>query len=461
MAAFGTGVNPALGRIDYTPYLQGSVQGSAAIGQGIANLGQGIGAAIKEYSQNKEMRDLLTQNNETQAQKALAISEAFKKNPQLFGNVQPFSDKTLQDLKNMPNMSMGKLKALNADLNASVTKYEPIIAEYENQAREAQAYRAATSSVVPPQNAVSAYIAAGGRSPQQFAKTQADIENQRAQSLLYRAQAGSAGQPKEKDMSQYDTVYSNMVNAWSAENDGKTPTPQVLADIARRASETVSGKAVGQEMQAQIIPFYLKQGENYAENAKAASDAIPGMEKTIEILSGNKDLTGFGAELKNNVRSIAKSFGFPVDEEALKNTQVLQATLGEGLLNVIRRTKGATSDKEMAAFQTMAGSIGKDPAALKDVVNLAYTVSKQNIEINRAFTDTLNRTRDVFQASEAAQNLRNKFDNEYLKKIDDINSKGYGLGGGQGVRGPLTPSPTPSSGVRIYNPATGTLSQPQ
>ncbi len=153
MAAFGTGVNPALGRIDYTPYLQGSVQGSAAIGQGIANLGQGIGAAIKEYSQNKEMRDLLTQNNETQAQKALAISEAFKKNPQLFGNVQPFSDKTLQDLKNMPNMSMGKLKALNAELNASVTKYEPVLinqAQQENIRNRTFAAQQLTSTGMDP-----------------------------------------------------------------------------------------------------------------------------------------------------------------------------------------------------------------------------------------------------------------------------------------------------------------------
>lgn len=135
MAAFGTGVNPALGRIDYTPYLQGSLQGSAALGRGIASLGEGAAQAIKEYTQNKETRDLITQNNENQAQKAMAIAQAFQNNPQLFGGVSPISEKTFTDLKNMPSMSMGKLKALNAELNASITKYEPVLqkfAESEN-----------------------------------------------------------------------------------------------------------------------------------------------------------------------------------------------------------------------------------------------------------------------------------------------------------------------------------------
>jgi hypothetical protein len=54
MARFGTGIRPELGRIDYTPYMQGSMAGSQAIAQGIASLGQAAGSAIRDYKQKKE-----------------------------------------------------------------------------------------------------------------------------------------------------------------------------------------------------------------------------------------------------------------------------------------------------------------------------------------------------------------------------------------------------------------------
>lgn len=49
MATFGSGVNAALGAINYSPYTQGAIAGGQGIGQGIAALGQGI----QQYQQNK------------------------------------------------------------------------------------------------------------------------------------------------------------------------------------------------------------------------------------------------------------------------------------------------------------------------------------------------------------------------------------------------------------------------
>ena len=59
----GTQVNAGLGRTDYTPFLQGALQGAQAqgragelIGQGLANLGQQAGAAIKDYYAKQEAK---------------------------------------------------------------------------------------------------------------------------------------------------------------------------------------------------------------------------------------------------------------------------------------------------------------------------------------------------------------------------------------------------------------------
>lgn len=56
--AFQTGsqINPALGRVDYTPYMQGAVAGAQSIGQGLASLGQSVGAGIESYYKKKEQK---------------------------------------------------------------------------------------------------------------------------------------------------------------------------------------------------------------------------------------------------------------------------------------------------------------------------------------------------------------------------------------------------------------------
>ena len=83
--AFQTGsqVNAALGRTDFTPFLQGAMQGAQAqgrageiIGKGLAGLGEQAGAAIKEYYLKKE-----TKQQEDGA--VSMVSERIKKNPAL------------------------------------------------------------------------------------------------------------------------------------------------------------------------------------------------------------------------------------------------------------------------------------------------------------------------------------------------------------------------------------------
>jgi hypothetical protein len=61
MATFGQGINPQFGAIDYSPILKGSVagaemaaKGSQMIGQGLANLGQEVGAGIQKYAEQKK-----------------------------------------------------------------------------------------------------------------------------------------------------------------------------------------------------------------------------------------------------------------------------------------------------------------------------------------------------------------------------------------------------------------------
>jgi hypothetical protein len=79
----GSQVNPALGRTDFTPFLQGAMQGAQAqgragelIGKGLAGLGEQAGAAIKDYYAKQEAKQT---ENDTVA----LIDERIRKNPSL------------------------------------------------------------------------------------------------------------------------------------------------------------------------------------------------------------------------------------------------------------------------------------------------------------------------------------------------------------------------------------------
>jgi len=77
----GTQVNAALGRTDFTPFLQGAMQGAQAqargaelIGQGLANLGQQVATGVEKYYKKQEEKQLNEQAIDT-------VSRILKTNP--------------------------------------------------------------------------------------------------------------------------------------------------------------------------------------------------------------------------------------------------------------------------------------------------------------------------------------------------------------------------------------------
>ncbi len=76
MAVFGSTINPALGRVDYSPLAQGIAQGGMLSAQGIVNLGQGLAQGIQTYVQKQEQK-------KEEEQATTAIGRILKSNPGL------------------------------------------------------------------------------------------------------------------------------------------------------------------------------------------------------------------------------------------------------------------------------------------------------------------------------------------------------------------------------------------
>lgn len=76
MAVFGSTINPALGRVDYSPLAQGIAQSGMLSAQGIVNLGQGLAQGIQTYVQKQEQK-------KEEEQATTAIGRILKSNPGL------------------------------------------------------------------------------------------------------------------------------------------------------------------------------------------------------------------------------------------------------------------------------------------------------------------------------------------------------------------------------------------
>ncbi len=126
MARIGTGIRPELGRIDYTPFLQGSLAGSQAIGRGLAGLGEAFGGAIQDYYKKKEERDVLTATVEDQILRAASLEAEYNSNKEAFDNKSPLEGIDLKKYTNINDFSTGQLKAAANSLNTAITKAENI-----------------------------------------------------------------------------------------------------------------------------------------------------------------------------------------------------------------------------------------------------------------------------------------------------------------------------------------------
>ena len=54
MAVFGSTINPALGRVDYSPPAQGLAMGGELSAQGLSNFGQGVTQGIQNFLKKQE-----------------------------------------------------------------------------------------------------------------------------------------------------------------------------------------------------------------------------------------------------------------------------------------------------------------------------------------------------------------------------------------------------------------------
>jgi len=146
----GSSVNPALGRVDYSPITRGaesaaqSIQNAGQVtGQMYANLGKQISGGFEQYQQNKQKRDFAETTIKGRLDEVNQAILDFRKSPELYNNRSPISEQTLKriSLEDIPKMSIGKLEAYANELGSIVDNSRTALAranavrQYQNEIR--------------------------------------------------------------------------------------------------------------------------------------------------------------------------------------------------------------------------------------------------------------------------------------------------------------------------------------
>lgn len=422
MARFGEGINPALGRTDYSQLLAGAMQGAQSRAQGAAAIGQGLqslGQGIQQYQQNKAIAG-------TQIAK---FEGAVRADPTLIQGAPEGIGKLIQKLQ-----KDGSLKLTDAaQLGAYVDTYQ----QQRQQAMQQQAAMAQQQRAEADRKAIGIGLSAmqGGKmdplaaiqsmgmqvSPD-VAQYFTNMQRTQAETGKTRAEASAIGQPKPIDPLEESLKRAQLAKVQAETNAiGQPKQPQ--------APEGYRYKADGS---LEVIPGGPAAVKEKAEAAKAAQmdDKFKRRLETEKKTSENVlDLISEATALATPLGPIGFSTG--VAGQALKFVPASQAKKLSSVIQTIKANVGFDRLQRMREDSPTGGALGQ--VAVQELEALQNSIANL----------------DQSQGSE--QLIRNlarvgAFYQDYLNRVKaDLGESGQEEQPAQPIR------------VRKYNPATGRL----
>ena len=394
----GSQVNAALGRTDFTPFLQGAMQGAQAqgragelIGQGLAGLGQQVATGVEKYYKKQEEKQLNEQATET-------VSRILKTNPAFGAQVGLKPDAS----GNIDRKAIGAVvKSLGGAANT--IQFANTLNEFtRKQSEDTQAAQYA-----------SAVMESGGRP--------FSMVNQVSPTAQFRGAEMAAGLAKTKS-----ETAENLVNRIKP-----VATVYPTADAARIAGEAANPGLVVQVENApggfqfkaaqRMVPddetkirleSFGQEVDRIIQTGEAARQVAPAINSLLGLIDSGNLKTGFGEAAKAQVRSIGKAIGFPVDEAALSNAQQANAMFGQMILQYYQQTKGSISNAENILFQSFGPELGKSEAANKAILTFSKKRNEFDRDLERIAKDYRLGKLDRQKAQEQIISRQDKYDND-------------------------------------------------
>ena len=369
MAIFGSTINPALGRVDYSPLAQGLAQGGQLAAQGLSNFGTSVAEGIQTFLKKQEE----------------------KKKEQ----------EGIEFIKNQfPGIDD---KAAKAGLSAAggpaaFVKFQ----SEQNALREAAAARNAALEDQRKAAQVAAYLQQGGgnlpspvnrgafTSEQYGAGRLAYLQQAQAEANLGKTQAEAAairaGKPN-KEATGAEKVYQLNLAAWEKKNGPADETQRAkLAVEALRASQPSQPSALEQANAARLVERAKAEEQGMAALKTSIYDSVPKWTDVKdqnriarELVASGAAVSGPGAEVKLNLMNGVNAV-FPGTFDTTPS-EVLSANYKNMGLTASAKIKGqgAITNEERKRVDDTIARLGNTPEAAIYIMNFADAVADREL----------------------------------------------------------------------------------
>ena len=383
--AFQTGsqVNAALGRTDFTPFLQGALQGAQGqargaenIAQGLAGLGQQVATGIEKYYKKQEEKQLNEQAIDT-------VSRILKTNPAFGDQIGLKPDAS----GNIDRKAIGSvIKSLGGAPNT--IQFANTLNEFTRKQSEdtqaAQYVNALTESGGAPVS-----LEPGPMSPVAKMKGRdAYLNDLYKQSQIAQNFAASNKQPVGQIMS-LDEVENYKRGGFDIKGIPVGNNQFRVESISPFGPPPVTNIRTGDDLLPKDIYASLSKQKDVAASAM---NAMSSYEDSLKLLEG-KIFTGAAANANVALAKVGEVFG--IKSEELENTQVLQARLAIPVFSLVKQLGAGTgisnADREYAEMAA-GGKITLNKQSIKRLVEIGQKASRSAIS---SYQETLD---DVYPA---------------------------------------------------------------
>jgi hypothetical protein len=423
MAVFGSTINPALGRVDYSPLAQGIAQGGMLSAQGISNFGQGVTQGIREFLKRKEEKDLEKQGVEFIKSQMPGIDDKTAlAGLKAAGGPAAF-------VKFQQDMAQSRMQQTVQGIQLDELKRG--IAEQE-RLRQALATPPAASAIqagarfeqLPTGRGAFSQAPSGVEDFISRAQTAGVSPSLYAQPALQLAQVQETlSQARQRDVGKpvigYPTFEEANKERIRLEKEGafgENTVGTVKFDNGRFVIE--SSVKLPRQIPDPELESRVRVGEKGLladiEAGDQARRLLPQTNRMLSALQGGLT-TGKLAPAKAALMSYAKAFGFDVDESQLATAEQFQAYATQQILGFFQQTKGGISNKENELFALMGPAFTRTTEGNK--LLLGVIRERQKLEV--ALGDNARRGNEEgwSQAKIAAE--RRKLIEAYDAKLPD------------------------------------------
>jgi hypothetical protein len=433
----GSTINPALGRTDYSAYAQGAIAGGQAIGQGIANLGQGIASGIEQYTKQKK------ENKQLEAKLKGSIV-ALEGLGQIAKGVSPEADASYTGLMaklNDPSISITEKVALSDAAQGTLKELISFGIQANTKRDAATATNLGLASAQSGKPIPSIYnpeiTASASKQALEFSAQRAALESARLNQAKTEAETDVIkAAPISKEFGTINEAQM-LANQMAAAAGGSAIGRTEYNPKTGKFSPVVTQKQLPQVPDPELVgrvEGFNKEIQGFIDNGTTARQVAPQIKTLLNFISNDKLDTGAFEELKLKGRSFAKGFGFSVDETALANAEQAQAMFGRMILEYFQQTKGSISNAENQLFASFGPELGKSKKANEAILIAADKRNTLDKDLERISRDY---RRAKLNGQEAQEKIQARLD-EYDSEIASLLPQGQSPAAAQGLI-PLSP----------------------